>query len=76
MHAKLHQLVISALKRNHRTANLSLKVSLNGYQVTVAGEVASESLADEILTTVQAVSPMLKVRSQIKVLFPTQVTTN
>jgi hypothetical protein len=74
MHSKLHQLVISALKRNYHTAHLSLTVSLRGYQVNVTGEVASETTVNEVIRTIQSVSPMLHVHSQLKIIRQTTAT--
>ncbi len=67
MQTKLNQLVISALKRNPQTAPLHLGVSIQGYQVVIAGEVPDTRLVDEILTTVKMVSPHLQVQSQLTV---------
>ncbi|MFP4321126.1 MAG: hypothetical protein ACLFTK_01590 [Anaerolineales bacterium] len=66
MQTKLHQLVISALKRNPRTAYLNVAVAIVGYDVVVSGQVPNTRLADEVITTVEGVSPHLRVSSQLE----------
>jgi hypothetical protein len=67
MHTKLRQLVISALKRNDQTAKLPLTISLKHYQVVVSGEVASDKTAQEVVNTIESVSPYLQVQSRLTI---------
>jgi hypothetical protein len=67
MQNKLRQLIIIALKRNHLTRDLPIAVSIRGYQVTVSGSVPSRALHYEVINTVEAVSPHLRLESLISV---------
>jgi hypothetical protein len=70
MHNKLRQLVLSALRRNPRTARLDVSVAVRGYEVLVTGGVPSKALIGEVITTVEAVSPHLRVYSEMHVVEP------
>jgi hypothetical protein len=70
MQNKLRQLIISALKRNEFTTMLSLDLSVQGYKVTVSGEVENDALIYEVIATVESVSPNLRVQSRLKVAAP------
>lgn len=70
MQNKLHQLVMIALKRNGVTTNLPLEISMRHYQVTVSGTVSSARLVQEVIETIESVSPYLYVTSQLEVQEP------
>jgi len=61
MQNKLRQLIMSALKRNVYTAELPLVVNLRGYDVHVSGKLASQKDVQEVISTVESVSPYLNV---------------
>lgn len=68
MQNKLRQLIISALKRNPYTNELALNIQVRGYYVTVRGVVSSDKLAEEVIRTIESVSPHLRVQSGLRVL--------
>jgi len=65
MQNKLHQLIISALKRNDHTHMLNLGITVKGYDVIVSGQVISQHQAYEVIQTIESVSPHLRVFSQL-----------
>ncbi|HLA42136.1 MAG TPA: hypothetical protein VJZ27_01800 [Aggregatilineales bacterium] len=65
MQNKLRQLIIIALRRNHITRDLPIAVTIHGYDVILSGEVPSKALRYEVINTVEAVSPHLRVESRI-----------
>ena len=68
MNQKLRQLVITSLKRNYHTSKLPLQISIKGYNVMVSGSVPSQKSLREAIGTIQAVSPLLNVKTNVKVL--------
>jgi|GEM_PF-4167095 len=70
MQNKLHQLVILALKRNSATAELQLDISMRGNHVIIRGYIYSDRLAQEVVDTVESVSPYLKVTSELTIAEP------
>jgi len=67
MQNKLRQLILSALRRNPRTARLNISVAVRGYEVLVTGGVPNKALIGEVVMTVEAVSPYLRVYSEMHV---------
>ena len=67
MQNKLRQLIMSALKRNVYTSSLPLVVHLVGYEVYISGKVASNQQYQEVISTVESVSPYLRVYVALQV---------
>jgi osmotically-inducible protein OsmY len=67
MQNKLRQLITSALKRNIRTTTLTIEVSVRGYNVVVSGSVPSQEIADEVVGTIESVSPHLRVKHRMTI---------
>jgi hypothetical protein len=61
MQNKLRQLIMSALKRNAYTTGLPLVVRLRGYDVHISGKLATLKDVQEVVSTVESVSPYLNV---------------
>ena len=70
MHYKretLHHLIVRALKRNTFTADLPIDVRVVGEDVMLYGMVTHEDLIPEVVATVEAVAPFLRVHSHLRV---------
>ena len=67
MQNKLRQLIMSALKRNVYTSALPLVVHLVGYNVYISGRVASNRQIQEVVSTIESVSPYLRVHVALQV---------
>lgn len=67
MQNKLRQLIMSALKRNEYTSSLPLVVHLVGYDVFISGRVATNQQFQEVISTVESVSPYLRVHAELEI---------
>jgi osmotically-inducible protein OsmY len=67
MEQKIKLLVMAALKRNEFTANQAIRVLVKGRTVMLRGTVEQEDLIYEAVATVESISSLLRVYSQIKV---------
>ena len=68
MQNKLRQLIVSALMRNVYTSEQTLIVEMEGYDVHVSGKVASRRHIDEVISTVESVSPYLRVHTDLLII--------
>lgn len=60
-------MIVRALKRNPYTANQPIRVRLEGTRVVLEGSVNHADLIPEAVVTVEAISPLLRVYSQLDV---------
>ena len=63
----LHHLIVRALKRNTFTADEPITVVLRGSTVLLQGTVSDPDLIPEVVATVEAVAPFLRVYSRLRV---------
>lgn len=68
MQNKLRQLVISALMRNEVTCDLDIHLTITGYEVTISGQVPTPDHSTEAVSTIQAVSSLLRVHNRLVVI--------
>jgi osmotically-inducible protein OsmY len=67
MERKIKLLAIAALKRNEFTANQPIRVLVKGRTVMLRGTVEQEDLIYEAVATIESISSLLRVYTQLTV---------